>query len=261
MKVSINMTNRFPLEIHSKLKYYIYIYIDPRDNQIFYVGKGKCDRVFAHLSEESEKDKVKRIREIQSEGLQPKIEIVIHGIDNGVDAQRIEASIIDCFGIDNLTNIQRGYHSKEFGRMSIEQIIATYQSEPVNVTHDVVAFKINQTFRYGLSPVELYDITRHSWVMSTRREKARYAIAVYQGVVQEVYEIEAWLPQNSTLNTKHLNGEINTGKNTERWEFVGNIASENIRQLYRYKNVSHYLRSSQRPFEYINCKTEQVTHP
>lgn len=250
------MKIKFPREIHNDLKYYIYIYIDPRDNEIFYVGKGKNDRAFDHLSEESEKDKVKRIRDIRSEGYEPRIEIVIHGIDNSKDAQRIEASIIDCFGIENLTNLQRGYHSKEFGRMTVEQVIATYQSEPIEVVHDVIAFKINQTFRYGLSPIELYDITRHSWIMSNRKERAKYAFAVYQGVVQEMYQIEAWLPQNSTLNTKHLNSEINTGRNTKRWEFVGNIAPESIRDVYLYKNVSHYLRSNQRSFEYINCKVK-----
>jgi len=248
------MINKFPPDIHQYLKYYIYIYIDPRSNEIFYVGKGKGDRAFAHLSEDSEKEKVKRIKDIFTEGFQPRIEIVIHGIENSKDAQRIEASIIDCFGIDNLTNIQSGYHSKEFGRMSLDQIIATYQSKPVDITDSVVAFKLNQTFRYGLSPIELYDYTRHSWKISIRREKAKFAFAVYQGIIQEVYIIEMWLPQNSTLNTKQLKGELTeTIKNEERWEFVGRLAPSNIRDKYLYKNISNYFKSNQFPFEYINC--------
>ena len=167
------MIHKFPPSIHQELKYYVYVYIDPRNDEIFYVGKGKGDRCFSHLSEESEKSKVKRIKDIKSDGLEPKVEVVVHGIENDETVKRIEASIIDCFGIDNLTNIQRGYHSKEFGRMSVEQIVATYQAEPVSVQHPAIAFKLNATFRYGLDPIKLYDITRHSWKLGERKNRRR----------------------------------------------------------------------------------------
>lgn len=247
------MLQKFPASIHKDLKSYVYIYIDPRTDEIFYVGKGKGDRCFSHLLENSEKEKVQKIREIQSSGFQPKIEIVIHGIEDDETVKRIEASIIDCFNIRNLTNIQRGYHSKEFGRMSIEQIIATYQAEPVTVTHPVIAFKLNATFRYGLDPVNLYDNTRHSWKLSERRIDAKYAFAVYQNIVQEVYRIEQWLPQNSTFNTKPYDEIVDHEINTDRWEFVGNIALQEIRNLYLYKNIGQYIKSNQNPVTYINC--------
>lgn len=32
----------------------VYLYIDPRDEQPFYVGKGQGDRALSHLSEEAE---------------------------------------------------------------------------------------------------------------------------------------------------------------------------------------------------------------
>jgi uncharacterized protein len=38
--------NKFSSEIIRKLKNYVYIYTDPENNEIFYVGKGKGDRVF-----------------------------------------------------------------------------------------------------------------------------------------------------------------------------------------------------------------------
>lgn len=252
-KKDLHMMQKFPPSVHDNLKYYVYIYIDPRKNEIFYVGKGKGDRCFSHLFEESEKEKVKRIRDIRSDGLEPKIEIVVHGIDDDQTVKRIEASIIDCFEIDNLTNIQRGYHSKEFGRMSVEQVIATYQAEPVEVEHPMLAFKLNNTFRYGLDPVKLYDYTRHSWKLGLRREKAKFAVAVYQGVIQEVYTISQWLPQNSTLNTKDPEEISDKTVNTDRWEFVGNIAPKEIREKYLYKSIAHYIKSNQNPATYINC--------
>ena len=41
----------FPKEVIDKLKYYVYLYSDPRDDKIFYVGKGKNNRVFQHLKD------------------------------------------------------------------------------------------------------------------------------------------------------------------------------------------------------------------
>ena len=58
-------------------KYYVYIYYDPRNNLPFYVGKGKGDRYLSHLSEQNSDNgnnqKFNKIKEIQSEGLEPEI--------------------------------------------------------------------------------------------------------------------------------------------------------------------------------------------
>ena len=246
------MISNIPTSIHKELGYYIYLYIDPDTHEIFYVGKGKGNRAFAHLSEISEKEKVKRINEIRQKGKEPIIEILIHGISDEETALKIEASVIDLLGIKRLTNIQKGYHSRTHGRMSIEQIMATYSPKKIFITDPVIVFKINKTFHYGMSERELYDYTRHSWTVGIRRNSARYAFTLYHGIVQEVYEIERWYPQNTTPNLKHERGESKV-INTERWEFVGHIAEPKIREKYLLKDISQYLRSNQSPFEYINC--------
>lgn len=245
---------KFPQSIHNKLKMYVYLYIDPRNDQVFYVGKGKGDRVFSHLSDTTEREKTRRIAEIRKAGLEPKLELVVHGIEDDETIKRIEASIIDTFGLDSLTNIQRGYHSKEYGRMSIEQLLAIYAPKRVVVTDPVLAFKINKTFHYGMTERELYDYTRHSWELGERRSKAKYALTVYHGVVQEVYVIKKWLPQNSTPNLKSERGELEDASiNSDRWEFVGEVAPQRIREKYLYRDVSGYLKSKQSSFAYINC--------
>ena len=40
------MTEIFSQKTQEELKSYVYILIDPRDNKIFYVGKGYGNRVF-----------------------------------------------------------------------------------------------------------------------------------------------------------------------------------------------------------------------
>jgi len=54
--------NTFPPGVKEKLLHYVYVYVDPSNDEIFYVGKGKGDRCFAHLSEKSDGDKIQRIK-------------------------------------------------------------------------------------------------------------------------------------------------------------------------------------------------------
>ena len=246
------MITEFPKSMNDKLRHYVYLYIDPRDNKIFYVGKGNGNRAFAHMHEESEKEKVKRIKDIRAEGVEPRIEILVHGLENDETAKKIEASVIDLIGIRNLTNIQRGYESRVYGRMLLEQIIATYEIESVEIEEPVLLININRSFRFGMPQVELYDATRSAWVIGDRKASARYAFAVYQGIVQEIYEIKGWYPNNSTLNTRK---QEETDINEERWEFVGRIAEDPMRKKYLYKDVSRYV-GTQNPIRYVNCQRQ-----
>ena len=41
---------------------YVYILSDPSDNEIFYVGKGRGNRVFSHLTDQSDNPKTRKIK-------------------------------------------------------------------------------------------------------------------------------------------------------------------------------------------------------
>ena len=109
--------NHFPKNVIENLKNYVYIYSDPITEKIFYVGKGKGNRVFDHLKDKNECEKVDYLNALLNKGLQPKIEILIHGIEDD-SVLRIESAIIDLLGIGNLTNKQAGFKSAEFGSNS-----------------------------------------------------------------------------------------------------------------------------------------------
>ena len=60
--------------------YYVYVYIDPRNFEEFYYGKGKGDRKDAHLGDTSDTEKANRIAKIKKAGLQPIIRVIARGL-------------------------------------------------------------------------------------------------------------------------------------------------------------------------------------
>ena len=248
---------KFSNEVISKLKYYVYLYIDPVINEVFYVGKGKGNRVFAHLDDGSESEKVAYIQRLKSQNMEPRIEILVHGIEDEETALRVESSVIDLLGKENLTNLQSGYKSAVFGRMNIEQIRSAYQRDPVRIKEPAILIRINQAFRYSMSEIELYDYTRGRWKLNPERaKKARYAFSIYEGTVQEVYEIIDWYEAGKTFSVRNDNKNISreAGVGIEgRYEFVGNIAPDSVRNRYKYRSVADYFqKGNSNPIMYVN---------
>lgn len=241
-----------PSNIIQHLDYYVYIYVNPLDNTIFYVGKGKDNRVLSHLNDEDESEKVNKIKEIREKGKIPRIEILRHGLDEKT-ALSIEASVIDAIGIPPLTNKKRGTDT-EHGRMGLELLAAIIDPQDADIHEPAILIRINELYRYGMSDDELLDATRGIWIVGERRYKAKYAFAVYAGIIQEVYHIKQWFPAGSSryktrpeLNDTNLYG-------SRRWEFVGELAENEIREKYRLKSVKKILNAnSQNPIKYINC--------
>ncbi|MDQ3799140.1 MAG: GIY-YIG nuclease family protein, partial [Acidobacteriota bacterium] len=64
----------FPLSVIEKLDYYVYLLIDSENKQVFYVGKGTGNRIFAHinaaLTDALPSDKLDKIRMIRASGLE-----------------------------------------------------------------------------------------------------------------------------------------------------------------------------------------------
>lgn len=60
--------NGFSDKVKQKLGYYVYALADPRDNKIFYIGKGINNRIFQHEEKLDNSNKSNRIKEILSSG-------------------------------------------------------------------------------------------------------------------------------------------------------------------------------------------------
>lgn len=75
---------RVPVEVGDALASYVYVYIDPRNHQPFYLGKGKGkgNRLFSHLDDQTESEKVRRIAELRAAGLEPQIDVLRYGLSD-----------------------------------------------------------------------------------------------------------------------------------------------------------------------------------
>ena len=116
----------------------------------------------------------------------------------------------------------------------------------VEVRHKAILFTINKLFHIGMSPQELLEATQGFWVVGPRKDQAEYAMAVYQGIVLEVYRILCWYPAGTI---KFKTRDSSEYKNSARWEFAGRIAY-NIRDQYVGSSVG---KGGQNPVRYLNC--------
>jgi len=82
--------------------FYIYHYIDPRDNLPFYVGKGTNDRIFDHLHETESntenRHKFYHIQYLKNNGLEPILQKVVENIEDEALAYRLETEEILKYG-------------------------------------------------------------------------------------------------------------------------------------------------------------------
>jgi len=225
-------------QVHRALKHYVYLYNDPETDEPFYVGKGVGDRVLTHQDAEGGCDKGSKLDELRARGVQPRLVVVRHGMSES-EALAVEAVLIEHIGLANLTNKVAGHGTGTRGRMSLAQIRSRYAAEKIEV-FDVpaVLFRINQSFRYTKTGeeaserdrLELYEATRGTWKIGTSKSDMHYAMAVYDNVVQEIYEIECW--QQAGTTTYETRPDLNR-PNPERQEFVGRRCDdETVREKY-----------------------------
>lgn len=124
-------------------------------------------------------------------------------------------------------------------------------SDHLQIDEPSLLIRINQLYDPGMSDQELYDTTRGVWALGDRREMARLALAVFRGVVVEVYEIDQWHPAGTTPYGSRV---IDMVRYRRRWEFTGSVAEEPVRTKYVGRSVADYFpQGAANPVMYVGC--------
>ncbi len=238
--------------VSEQLGYYVYLLSDPRTGEVFYVGKGVGNRVFAHvagaLEDHGESDKLDRIRAIHADGLEVQHELLRFGL-NERTAFEVEAAAIELLGLDDLTNVVAGHHIGERGRMATDVAISLFEAPPIDsIAEAVLLIRIPRLWYPSMPAEDLFEATHGWWRIGPRREHADYAFAVNRGVVREVYAIESWRPRRE--GDRGWEDDVESGR--PRWGFEGRVAEEVAH--YRNRSVGHlFKRGEASPVKYVNC--------
>lgn len=166
---------------------------------------------------------------------------------------KIEAVCIDTIGFSKLTNLVSGHSSGWGGRRSVERVIDEFTAEAVEIQEPAIGITVNQSYFYGMSVEELYEATRGIWVAGERRASCTIALAIYQGVVKEVYAIHSWHPAGTT---QYQHRQLDSEELEGRCEFTGQVAPNHLRDKYIDKRIlvdGQIFKSSQNPIRYFNC--------
>jgi len=243
MKQSDNES--FSDEVKRQLKAYVYRLIDPRNGETFYVGKGRGNRVFAHVRAEDGLDgdqldnKLQRIREIHLARFEVAHVIHRHGMGDRT-ALEVESALIDAY--PGLTNIVDGPGGSDFGSMHAQEIIDRYSADPAVFKHRALLISVNRS----ASERSLYEATRFAWKLSKGRAKqAEVVLPSIRGLIVGAFVPDEWL--EATIDN-FPGREDRLG----RIGFIGHDAPREIRELYVGKRVpdKYRKRGAANPIRY-----------
>lgn len=249
-----------PVEKHSfskkvldLLDYYVYALIDSNNNTIFYIGKGKGNRVFAHVKEAKKLtspfpyDKYPKIKHIQDIGTNNVKHIIIrHGLTHE-HALIVESVLIDLFrqqkelkldSIESLDNKNNGFESQ--GIHSVEEIEEMYNAPEAIILPNEKILAINIKSDSN-NEAFIYNQVKGFWVLDpTRAKKADYIVATHNGFIVGVF--------------KQNEGTVWTPSTTDpsRFCFEGHIVTDDSVRNRLFHRTINRKQGSQNPIWYIN---------
>lgn len=253
--------------------FYVYALVDPRDDKVFYIGKGTGNRVFSHeieseKTDESKKQKLQKILEIKKDGFFVKRLIVNWGLseDEAFAAEATLINLLNCIPSFQLSNEVSGHHVHE--SLTTEEFELQYGAIPLeteDIKHSILVIKINKLYRKGMSQAELYDSVRGFWNASLKSIKARkveYVFGVYNGLIVAVYKPDEWhyfyelidIPQRNILKPEDYE------RLKKRVYFICrdySVLDEDGR-FYLNKSIANLKvnQSAQNPITYLSPKNE-----
>lgn len=223
--------------VSTKLDFYVYRLIDPRNGETFYVGKGKGNRVFEHARAELRtdadelNDKLKLIREIRKDRFEVTHVIHRHGLTEG-QALEVEAALIDAY--PGVTNEIGGWGSDDRGAMHAQQIIERYEAKEAEFKHKAVIITVNKSVAERES---VYAAVRYAWKLDPKKaESADIVLAVERGLIIGAFKATRWMKATPG------NFPGTTAERAGRWGFEGQEAPKPISDLYLGRRLPDSMR-------------------
>lgn len=225
----------FSPEVQEELKSYVYRLIDPRNGETFYVGKGRGNRVFAHIREERNlagdeaSNKLRRIREVRVHGFEVAHVIHRHGMDERT-AFEVESALMDAY--PGLENEARGTGANARGAMHAKEIIERHAAEPADFRHKALLISVNRS----AAESSLLEATCYAWRVDPRKARqAEVVLATVRGLIRGAFVADEWLEATA----ENFPGRVDA---PGRMGFRGREAPDDMEALYVGKRVPDEFR-------------------
>ena len=134
--------------------------------------------------------------------------------------------------------------------VNVESSSDSENIDHLDITEPSLLIRISRAYDADMTQEELYDITRSSWkVNHDRVQNVEYAFSIYQGQILEVYKVAGWYAAGTTFAERNEDA-LASG----RFEFVGTIAEDDVRDKYINKSAKHLFKpGNASPVMYLNC--------
>jgi hypothetical protein len=238
----------FTPTVAGKLNYYVYRLIDPRNGETFYIGKGRGNRLFAHVKGELRADTEEltdtflRIRKIRADGFDIAHVVHRHGLTED-QAFEVEAALIDAY--PEVTNQLGGKYSNDRGLMHAQQVIEKYEAPIVKFRHKAILITINRSI---IEQDNIYDATRYAWKVDPKKaSQTDIVLAIQRGLVVDVFIADQWL----SATTKNFPEKL--VDRPGRWGFRGRRAPSEIAKHYVRHRIPDSMRKrgAANPIKYV----------
>jgi len=247
--------HKIPFDTVKALGIYVYALRDPRNGEVFYIGKGKGERILQHVAEagkdpKSEKAKLKRIQDIEASGKTVEHLFLRTGIRTDDEAFAIEQAVIDGFlanratssGSSMLTNLVSGHEHQELGLASLETALARHgKAKTPSISRSVLVLKLNRRWEPDMNAEALLKVARGVWGVGREiREQADLALVISFGIIRGVYEIDldAWAP---AADPKDKGKWVFNGKPAAAPELVALVGTDMGKQVRNQVSFQKYL--------------------
>lgn len=248
-----------------KLGWYVYALRNPIDGRVFYIGKGRGNRVFQHAVDAKAADdeavmsqKLELIRSIHAAGAQVDAFLLRYQLKSEKDAYEIEAAVIDALRLldgngdnqlFNITNLVLGHHHLERGLAPVHVAASRFEALPMpDISEPIVIFGIPALWTPSMGDQEIYNAVRGWWNVGDTAFRATYAAAAHRNVIRGIYKIAYW--RERVEGDRDWQQDLTARR--PRRGFVGSPAPE-MRHLL-HTSVKHLPVGGS--IRYVNCRPE-----
>ncbi len=261
---------------------YVYALVDPRNNKLFYIGKGQGNRVFEHvngiLKLNRSDEKIEIIKEIIEAGKEVQHFIIRWGMTES-EALCVESTVIDIitfrdFKLPNsneLTNLVGGHGHREFGIIPTSHVGIEEKATDLDLNslqHNLLMINVGQRYLKG-DMSTLYDMVRKFWKLSPARANTMdYVVAVSGQITRGVFKVN----EKGWQSGKDYQGEYfernspektdsNVAKMQQRYFFEGEeVTDPKITDLYLHKRFER-KKGESNPVKYLSKDGSIIEEP